>query len=105
MSAEPTKPSFAMFRILAAIVAFPLSAFAFLFLRTGFDLFWAGFILSFFTAATLCLWFAFRGDIAKDRALMSFVLTGGIIIGGICFVAGYVGPIIFTPSSNQGPLL
>jgi hypothetical protein len=30
---------------------------------------------------------------------------GGIIIGSIGFVSGFVGPIIFSPSSNQGPLL
>jgi hypothetical protein len=37
--------------------------------------------------------------------VLKFTLLGGIIVGGIGFVAGFVGPIIFTPESNQGPLL
>jgi hypothetical protein len=37
--------------------------------------------------------------------VLKFTLLGGIIVGGIGFVAGFVGPIIFTPKSNQGPLL
>ena len=30
---------------------------------------------------------------------------GGLIIGGISFTAGFLGPIIFDPDANQGPLL
>lgn len=32
-------------------------------------------------------------------------LRGGCLLGGIGFVAGFVGPIVFMPDSNQGPLL
>jgi hypothetical protein len=28
-----------------------------------------------------------------------------VILGGIGFAGGFFGPIIFTPESNQGPLL
>lgn len=37
--------------------------------------------------------------------IMRNALRGGCLLGGIGFVAGYVGPIIFMPESNQGPLL
>ena len=37
--------------------------------------------------------------------LLKFVLLGGIILGGIGFVGGFIGPIIFRPEANQGPLL
>lgn len=30
---------------------------------------------------------------------------GAVILGGIGFVGGFFGPIIFTPEANQGPLL
>jgi len=33
------------------------------------------------------------------------MLLGGVIVGGIGFVAGFFGPIIFRPEANQGPLL
>ena len=29
----------------------------------------------------------------------------GFLIGGICFLVGFIGPIIVWPDSNQGPLL
>jgi hypothetical protein len=36
---------------------------------------------------------------------MMFTLLGALIVGDIGFTAGFFGPIIFTPKSNQGPLL
>jgi hypothetical protein len=36
---------------------------------------------------------------------MKFVLIYGITIGAICFLAGFIGPIIIVPDANQGPLL
>ncbi len=36
---------------------------------------------------------------------MKLILGYGFIIGGVCFLLGFVGPIIFSPDANQGPLL
>jgi len=33
------------------------------------------------------------------------VLLGALVTGAVGFCAGFFGPIIFTPSANQGPLL
>jgi len=27
------------------------------------------------------------------------------VVGGLAFVSGFIGPIIFMPNANQGPLL
>lgn len=35
----------------------------------------------------------------------STVLSGGFIVGGVAFCAGFFGPMIFAPDANQGPLL
>ncbi len=32
-------------------------------------------------------------------------LAGGLIVGGIAFLAGFIGPMIVRPDANQGPLL
>jgi hypothetical protein len=40
-----------------------------------------------------------------SNSLATYIIKGGIIVGAIGFIAGYIGPIIFTPSANQGPLL
>lgn len=41
----------------------------------------------------------------EPMAIMKSALRGGCLLGGIGFVAGYVGPILFMPEANQGPLL
>jgi len=64
-----------------------------------------GFVVLPATFASLCLWFAFKGHNAVSRARMKCALIGGITVGGIAFLAGFVGPLIFTSESNQGPLL
>lgn len=33
------------------------------------------------------------------------MLKWGAILGAIGFLGGFVGPVIFTPEANQGPLL
>ena len=39
------------------------------------------------------------------KGLGSSIFLGALIVGGIGFVGGFFGPIIFMPSSNQGPML
>jgi hypothetical protein len=39
------------------------------------------------------------------QGLASYIILGGVITGAIGFILGFVGPIIFTPSNNLGPLL
>jgi hypothetical protein len=43
------------------------------------------------------------GSISDSQA--KYILLGGIIVGAIGFISGFIGPIIFNPSANQGPLL
>ena len=32
-------------------------------------------------------------------------LGGALVVGGVGFVGGFFGPMIFAPDANQGPLL
>ena len=104
--------SWTMLRILAGVGALLFSAFPLLYLiqvlyliQGRFDL--LGLLLgsTFGTAAVLCGWFALRGQFPESRARMIYSMLGGLIGGGISFAAGFVGPLIFAPNSNQGPLL
>jgi len=95
-------------RILAAVLALPFTAFAALVLRhqlRGFEAIGGIFGLGAACVGAFCWWFALRGHFADSRARMKFALLGGGILGGIGFAAGYFGPILLTPQSNQGPLL
>ena len=57
------------------------------------------------TAAALCWWVVFRIDSEESRQMVGIALRYGAMIGAGCFVLGFVGPMIFMPDSNQGPLL
>ncbi|WP_457155650.1 hypothetical protein [Mesorhizobium sp. P5_C1] len=37
--------------------------------------------------------------------MIATMFRWGVILGIIGFVGGFVGPVIFTPEANQGPLL
>ena len=55
--------------------------------------------------ALLLAGFALFGHRPEVRARVLCALVGGGLVGGIGLVAGFVGPLIFAPSANQGPLL
>ena len=44
-------------------------------------------------------------DAATDGSLAIHVGMGAAILGGLGFVLGFFGPMIFAPQANQGPLL
>lgn len=37
--------------------------------------------------------------------MIATMFRWGVVLGVIGFVGGFVGPLIFTPEANQGPLL
>lgn len=39
------------------------------------------------------------------QGLATSIFSGAFILGGIGFFGGFFGPIIFSPESNQGPML
>jgi hypothetical protein len=59
----------------------------------------------FLIAGLFALWFAVFGDDEEERGHMKRTLLIGVVIGAVCFAAGFFGPLIFRPESNQGPLL
>ena len=95
-------------RILAGLIALPASAYACLMLlglARGFDPLSATLGAVAATAALLAGWFALRGCLVESRRAMKRVILGGVILGGVGFIAGFVGPILLRPDANQGPLL
>jgi hypothetical protein len=54
---------------------------------------------------SFALWFAVFGDDAVELTHMKRTLLASLIVGVVSFLAGFVGPIILHPDSNQGPLL
>jgi hypothetical protein len=50
-------------------------------------------------------WFVWRKLATFGYGVISSIFVGAVLLGGIGFTAGFFGPIIFMPESNQGPLL
>ena len=42
---------------------------------------------------------------SRPKAILDSALLGATLLGVIAFLIGYVGPILFMPESNQGPLI
>ena len=109
MNESATSHAYLAQRILAGLLALPMSAYALLMLialvSSQFDLMRVIFGLCTGTLAILCWWFALRGHLAGSRRRMRFVLGGGFALGGLGFIVGFFGPLVWAPSANQGPLL
>jgi hypothetical protein len=41
----------------------------------------------------------------RGLGVFSIIIFSAVLFGGIGFVGGFFGPMIFTPEANQGPLL
>ncbi len=100
---------FLLERISAGVIATALTTYGLMVLQTqikeGFDTLGNIFIIGSATTAILCWWVALFYQREQSRKKMSLAFRGGVIVGGISFLAGFLGPIILTPQANQGPLV
>jgi len=55
--------------------------------------------------AIIVAYFTWKKSGNLSNGLVSHILIGGFVIGGISFFAGFFGPMISAPGANQGPLL
>jgi hypothetical protein len=67
--------------------------------------FWLPVTLLLLTLGVLCWWFTLSGDQATSRAAIRATWRGGWIVGWIGLGIGMVGPLVFSPKANLGPLL
>jgi len=50
-------------------------------------------------------WFVWKATDGEVRGVLRSTAFGAAVVGGIGFVGGFFGPLIFAPGANQGPLL
>jgi hypothetical protein len=107
-----------IFRVLMSAVA-AIAAFYFIFWMSAAvlpmkDPYWISNAIGLVCAAGAgwYIWSRPRSSVGKTEGtpgarlrLMACVAYGAIAVGAIGFCAGFFGPMIFTPESNQGPLL
>jgi hypothetical protein len=49
--------------------------------------------------------FLWRRTHEVGQGVVGHIVSGAFVVGGFGFAAGFVGPLVFTPDANQGPLL
>ncbi|MBC7790559.1 MAG: hypothetical protein H7Z74_11485 [Anaerolineae bacterium] len=49
--------------------------------------------------------YIWKGSDSVANGFLASVVKGAVVTGGIGFVGGFFGPILFAPEANQGPLL
>ena len=55
--------------------------------------------------AALVAWSVWRSA-SGDRVGLGYAVIGGALtVGGLAFGVGFLGPMVFAPGANQGPLL
>ena len=50
-------------------------------------------------------WYAWTRSGTVDSSLARSIGYWALVIGGIGFIGGFFGPMIFAPGANQGPML
>jgi hypothetical protein len=95
-------------RVLLSFVSF-IASFYFIF-RVPFllipgarDIAWIPIAISLILASLLAF-YVWKKTVSLSNGLASTVLLGGIIVGAICFVLGFIGPMIFNGGA-QGPII
>jgi hypothetical protein len=61
--------------------------------------------LPFGILAVVCWRYALKGEIGQVGSPMHAGCVGGLIVGSIGFLIGFIGPLVFKPEANEGPLL
>jgi hypothetical protein len=74
-------------------------------LRGRFDPLLAVFAVCTTLFVLLAGWFALRGHVTASRTRIKLVLTTGFVVGGVGFAIGFLGPMLWAPGANQGPML
>lgn len=65
---------------------------------------WLSLVVSLVTAVAVAR-YVWLHTASVHGGLISSIVLGAVILGGMGFAGGFFGPIIFMPGANQGPLL
>ncbi len=65
---------------------------------------WIANLLSLLCAVAVG-WYVWKKLGSGNNGVIPSILLGAVLLGGIGFTGGFFGPMIFTPRSNQGPML
>ena len=62
-------------------------------------------MLASLLGALLVAGYTWRRTASMSQGMATSIFMGALVTGTVGFLGGFVGPMIFTPESNQGPML
>ncbi len=65
---------------------------------------WLGGIFSL-VCAIVAAWFTWQLTSGKKTGTLLAVTGSALILGGLCFTAGFLGPMVFAKETSQAPLI
>lgn len=66
--------------------------------------FWFGTTFSL-ACASLAAWFTWKLVSGEKTGVGIAVISGALILGGLCFIVGFLSPMVFSKDTNQGTLI
>ncbi len=58
-----------------------------------------------FVCGVLAFWFTWQLLSGKKTSISVAVTGSSLILGGLCFIVGFLGPMIFAKDTSQGPMI
>lgn len=55
--------------------------------------------------AAFAAWFAWKLASGEKTRTVVAVICGALILGGLCFTVGFLGPMVFAKDTSQGPMI
>ena len=55
--------------------------------------------------ASLAAWFTWKLVAGEKTNVTVAIISGALILGGLCFTIGFLGPMAFAKDTSQGPLI
>ena len=55
--------------------------------------------------ASLATWFTWKLVAGEKTNVVVAIISGALILGGLCFTIGFLGPMAFAKDTSQGPLI
>ncbi len=62
-------------------------------------------VISSLVCAVLAGWAAWKLVAGEKMNVGIAIVSGALMLGGLCFVIGFFGPMAFAKDTNQGPLI